>query len=520
MRFGKAFRERIARLPKAALVALAMAATAVAAVAGVLLYRTYDYVQHDNQFCMSCHLMSDPFERFARSEHRGLGCKACHQPTMVTRTTMALTQIIENPEEIATHAEVPSEACMECHVRGDPEKWRLISASAGHRVHLESTDPSLRVLECVKCHSSSVHEFAATDKTCGQAGCHEGVDVKLGKMGALQIHCASCHDFNRPVAADISRDTLAVALRPQRDQCMSCHAMRNILEDFPEHDPHAGACGACHNPHEQETPAEAVQSCATGGCHSQVDTITPMHRGLSPSVLTNCTSCHSAHEFTAQTECLQCHQDVFTRPASTVTAAVGRTTAQALRFDHARHQGVSCTSCHNSATTHGAVAIASFTECRECHHTGQVAQTCTNCHTNAELSEGVTRAQPMRIATARRTRQLDFNHSEHTSERCSACHVTGPAQSAAAVQCTACHEKHHSPNVECRACHQAPPASAHTTQAHLSCAGSGCHSPQQVQAAPRTRQLCLSCHTTLNDHMPGRNCADCHALPHPTGRTP
>jgi hypothetical protein len=517
---GKAVRERIRRLPPAVLAGLGVAAAAVVVVSGVLLYRTYDYVQHDNDFCMSCHLMQDPFERFAQSEHRGLGCKACHQPTMRVRTQMALTQIIENPEHIETHAEVPNDVCAECHVRGDPQKWQLISASAGHRVHLESTDPSLRGLNCVECHSSSVHEFAATDKTCAQAGCHEAVEVKLGRMGALTIHCASCHEFNAPVAVGMPAETLAVALRPQREQCLSCHAMRALVIDFPEphDDPHAGACGACHNPHDQLTPAQAVQSCATGGCHAQVDTITPFHRGLMPSVLSECTSCHTAHVFGATTVCLDCHGTIASGP-STVLTQLGRPTAQAMQFNHGQHMNVECASCHDSANTHGAVAISSFAECRSCHHTGAVAQTCTRCHDRRELVQPFRRVERMQIANAApTTRALSFDHRLHETEACSACHAPGPAQSAAGVTCNSCHEQHHRTDTNCRACHVTPRDAAHTTAAHRTCTGAGCHTPAPFQGVPRTRQLCLSCHQQLADHYPNRNCVDCHALP--PGRTP
>jgi hypothetical protein len=515
-RFGKTVRERVSHLPPAVLAAAAVVALAAAAVGGVLLYRTYDYVQHDNDFCMSCHLMRDPFDRFAQSEHRGLGCKACHQPTMVVRTQMALTQILENPEEIVTHAHVPNAVCAECHIRGNPEKWRLISGAAGHRVHLESQDPTLRGLQCVQCHASSLHEFSATDRTCAQSGCHETTEVRLGRMGGLTIHCVSCHDFNAPVATAIPPDTLALALRPQREECLSCHAMRVLVRDFPDHasDPHAGACGACHDPHEQTTPAQAVQSCAAGGCHSRVDTVSAFHRGLGPSVLSQCTSCHAAHVFSAPTDCLQCHQDVFRTPATLLPAArMGRPRADSLRFEHARHRDVQCTACHETERTHGAVVIASFAECRQCHHTGPVAQPCTRCHEQRELAQPYRLPQPMRIAgRAARTRQLPFNHAQHPNEPCSACHTPGLTQSVT-ISCTSCHEQHHRPEAQCRSCHDAPVPDAHTTRAHLTCSGAGCHQPPPFRGVPRTREVCLSCHTTQVDHMPRRNCVDCHVLP-------
>jgi hypothetical protein len=463
--------------------------------------------------------MADPFDRFARSEHRGLGCKACHQPTMAVRTQMALTQILEQPDELQTHAEVPNRVCEDCHVRGDPDRWRLISASAGHRIHLESQDPALRDVQCVQCHSSTVHEFAATDRTCAQSGCHETTEVRLGRMGALTIHCASCHAFSAPVATTMPAETLAVALRPQREECLSCHAMRQLVVDFPEHDVHGGACGACHNPHAQTTPAQAVESCAT--CHTRVDTLSAFHRGLRTGAVSSCTDCHTAHVFAAPTECLACHRDVLTAPPVVTTAAIGRPRADSIVFQHGQHRGVDCAACHESVTTHGQVTIASFTQCQQCHHTAPVAQPCTRCHDQRELTTTYRHPQTIRLSVAQPvTRRLPFDHRAHQTETCTACHGPTLDRSAATVSCNSCHESHHRPNTDCRACHLPPRPGAHTARAHLTCAGSGCHAPVPFQGVPRTRQLCLSCHQTLADHMPGRNCIDCHALPQPIGGAP
>ena len=57
---------------------LVLAGTSIFVAGSVTAYRTYDYIEHDNDFCMSCHLMAEPFERFGQSAHRDLGCKACH----------------------------------------------------------------------------------------------------------------------------------------------------------------------------------------------------------------------------------------------------------------------------------------------------------------------------------------------------------------------------------------------------------------------------------------------------------
>jgi nitrate/TMAO reductase-like tetraheme cytochrome c subunit len=363
---GQAIRDRVFRLPPAALVGLAAVLIGVVSVGGVLLYRTYSYVQHDNDFCLSCHLMRNPYERFSRSAHRDLGCKACHQPTLVARSTMALTQIIEQPAELQTHAEVPNERCADCHIDGDPEKWQQVAQTAGHRIHLGSDDPRLEGLQCVQCHSSSVHEFAATDRTCGQAGCHENTRVRLGKMGQLTIHCAACHNFSVPLAANAPAESVSVSLRPQQQECLSCHAMRQRVGLLPANDPHGGACGTCHDPHQQTTPAEAVQSCGNAGCHEGQDTVSPMHRSLGPGVFQQCTRCHEAHSFQPRgSVCMDCHQDIYQRTVATAgSAALVRAGRDSLTFQHGQHQPVACTRCHDTQRTHGGVlGMTSFATC-------------------------------------------------------------------------------------------------------------------------------------------------------------
>jgi hypothetical protein len=157
---GHLWKRALDRLDRASWVTLAVAGVVlvIAVGAGILAtYRTYDYVQHDNDFCTSCHLMADPFERFGESVHQELSCKACHQPRTVDRALMGIRQIVVNPEEIEEHAEVPDSRCEHCHVEGDPEVWVLINNSRGHEVHLNSADPVLQDLHCVDCHSSTVH---------------------------------------------------------------------------------------------------------------------------------------------------------------------------------------------------------------------------------------------------------------------------------------------------------------------------------------------------------------------------
>ncbi len=536
---------------------------------GYYAYRTYDYVQHDNDFCMSCHLMREPYELFARSAHQGLGCKECHQPTLVTRSRMALTQIVENPEELAAHAEVPNERCAHCHIDGDADKWRLIAGSAGHKAHLESDDPSLEGLQCVECHSTSLHEFAPIDRTCAQSGCHEDKKILLAGMSDLTIHCAACHSFLAPVNTAGARtailgDDVEAAILPDREECFSCHAMRALV-DMPRPDPHEGVCAACHNPHEQGTSAEAVRSCANAGCHTQAATLSPMHRGLQPGVLEDCTWCHKAHDFKVDgNRCLDCHQDLDRdsidarahalpdlvrphapgrqgsgehEPASWVSFALSRLPVtgvgigwwshelrqvqQLPTFSHAQHRTVDCVNCHRSQDRHGGLSVVTLDDCRGCHHRAPLADDCARCHEASEMPTGAfrqVRAVTFSVGRPDPERVMSFPHETHGTIACGICHTEGLALSAANVDCTGCHQDHHDPKADCASCHRPPPARVHpTAEAHVTCSGASCHRNPPFRPVPQTRTACLVCHQELQSHRPGRICVECHSMPSPRG---
>ena len=482
---------------------------------GYYAYRTYDYVQHDNDFCMQCHLMQEPFEAFARSAHQGLGCKACHQPNIFQRSQMGLTAVIENPDQLAKHATVPNERCAECHIDGDPEKWRQIANTAGHRVHLDSKDPALQGLQCVECHSTSVHEFAPIDRTCAQSGCHEDATIQLGEMSNLTIHCAACHNFVAPVTSDagIMASPIDEAILPGQNECLSCHVMRALVE-MPAPDPHQGDCAACHNPHAQREPAEAALSCTASGCHTEPQAITPFHRGLGTGVLGGCLNCHQAHDFGLEgSDCASCHADLAPRDPAPGQASFPE-------FAHARHAGVSCASCHASGEEHGAVSITSIEDCRGCHHTVPVARSCERCHEPADAPDftvRVTRAVAFSVGTSDPARTMTFPPAAHAQVDCASCHTEGTAKTVRPdLDCASCHERHHTPETDCASCHKAAPASAHPpSEGHVTCSGAGCHQNVPFEGLPRTRAFCLGCHQDLRDHEPGRRCEDCRALPAP-----
>lgn len=533
------WRGRLEKLPLFVLLIIGLVVVVLTGSGGYAAYQAYDYVEHDNEFCFSCHLMQEPFEAFAQSAHRGLGCKACHQPSLVERSQMGVTGIVLNPDSLTVHAEVPNDLCASCHIEGDPERWRVVAASAGHRVHLESDDPALDGLQCVECHSSGIHQFTAVDETCAQSGCHTESTVQLGAMSDLTLHCVACHTFVEPTEDVVAAEAV---LSPDASSCFACHAMREIAT-MPTPDPHEGSCGSCHNPHEQEDAGEAAGSCASVGCHQNPTDLTPHHAGLSTEVVTDCVSCHVAHDFALDgNDCMACHGDVFD-DVGALGEAVGLEGAlglddgggldswgyplpQEAGFSHGEHRDVSCLSCHDSSERHGAVLATSPEDCRSCHHEGAPPAgaeavdfdptDCRLCHDSGPHERGVlevVRALSLSVGEVP-ARSLSFEHEAHADASCVQCHEEGPLRSAETVDCVACHVEHHEPTTDCMACHVAEAGGLHRVEtAHVTCSGAGCHEAPPFESVPRERTVCLGCHQDMVDHEPGGDCVVCHALP-------
>lgn len=292
---------------KAAAVAILVAGGAVAAAAA---YQVYDYVEHDNTFCTGCHVMAEAYVRFEESPHAELGCKECHAQPKTESARQLYLWVLERPHEVGPHSPVPDIRCASCHVEGDPERWPQIAASLGHRIHFESDEPDLGELMCVTCHGVSVHEFTPAEATCGE--CHEAqATVRLGRMAAeTDLHCVTCHDFLGDEPATLPGVPEGLALMPARAQCAACHEMGALLRaEELDVDPHGAVCGACHNPHVQETPAQAVETCL--GCHEDAATVTIFHTGTHAPFLPDCTACHSAHRWEVEgVDCIACHGTV------------------------------------------------------------------------------------------------------------------------------------------------------------------------------------------------------------------
>ncbi len=573
-------------------VATGAVALVLIGVIGWFSVQSWNYMQHDNDFCSGCHVMAPAWQKFQTTKHAKLSCHQCHQQSLFASTRQLVLWVADRPGQISAHSKVPNERCITCHVKGDPARWKQIAATEGHRLHLESA--KLPGLQCVRCHGFSVHQFIPSDMTCGQAGCHTDIRIRLGRMTMVtSLHCALCHKFTRQAAAPMSvTDSVRRWLTPTRTECFSCHAMQKLLADQQlAHDPHGAVCGACHNPHTQTTAAQAVRSCARAGCHSQPEAITPLHRGLPSAALANCTMCHKPHSWkTRGGECTACHGTVPGEPmpgrVSSAPAAMPwdrlyrRLTAAMLSadpvasfargralsaaparvylasarpgarwrsrpsgssplfrlasakharrrqqpqdsqqpgfrgFSHGVHRQVACTSCHSARTAHGALLVRTLEDCMRCHHAPEPARSCTRCHRQAELPQGLSRTVTVRtsVAPAPAERKLPFNHADHPDVACGTCH-SGPPTLLTIASCTSCHVRHHTGARQCRVCHVADAYAAHDARAHLSCSGGGCHQDAAISALSWSRQLCLACHQRMSGHEPGRNCAECHRVP-------
>jgi hypothetical protein len=246
---------------------------------------------------------------------------------------------------------------------------------------------------------------------------------------------------------------------------------------------------------------------------------------VSATTLADCTGCHVPHSFRAPdrtADCTSCHA-AGGQAAVQAHATPVRRLPRNLAFRHDEHDGVACVSCHTTRTAHGAVKVGRLQDCRSCHHATPAANDCVRCHDPQELESlrhTVTRTLDIRIGSLQRpTRTLVFEHARHAAVECTACHTGVNLEAPATSDCSSCHFEHHEATANCSACHERPAAGAHDRQSHLGCGGTGCHErvPAAIEFAPRTRPLCLACHTEQRDHKPGRDCAGCHVLPPPRG---
>lgn len=471
---------------------------------------SWDYMQHANEFCTGCHIMSPSFQRFADSEHSELGCHECHRQSIFASARQLYLWVLERPEEIGPHAPVANRVCAECHIRDDPEeRWQRVAATAGHRVHLESDATALAGVMCVTCHGQEVHRFVPADQTCGQADCHAQAETRivLGTMaGQTGLHCVTCHQFTAEVPERVPVDTAFAVLVPGRSQCFSCHDMQVLMTEFDAPaDPHRAKCGACHDPHFQETPAEAFATCTAAGCHAQPETLSPFHRGIRAAVLEECGSCHAAHEWVVDgQDCAACHPRVaaagsarsaagFRHPWTGSSAGTGSRSRSSAPAPEPRSRLSAWGAAVHARGPAGDVGAA-WPSSRDLGlHGGLLPQ---------------------------QERPAPFDHGTHRSLECTACHSSADTHGAVTASGRDCFGCHHSARVTARGCE-----ACHGVTAFAVSRAVATELRLAVWDEPRRRSLpfdhaahgeleCVACHTGRTRLTAEVDCANCHLEHH------
>lgn len=483
--------------------------------------------------------MKTAFGKFQKSEHSKLQCHACHQQSIFASTKELYFWVMERPERIPAHSKVPDKICGECHITQKRDSvWQFISQTAGHQLHMQSDSASLKDVMCVSCHAREVHAFAPTDLSCKQSGCHDKVKVRLGKMAdQTSLHCATCHEFARPLNDTTSRDSSRVGLVPVKPQCFACHEMREKLEKAGlDKDPHKGRCGECHNPHKQTKAEGAIKSCATAQCHANADTLTTYHRGLGEHAIDDCAQCHKAHTWKVQgKECLSCHSTIFEdKPAKRGLLR------KAARSDPPSRVGGGARRLSGPSSDEAPSGDGWNDEWRDAggdgwtdppggeHESLGAAGDVFQQHGAAQ-----TAAPPAQEPTQRTASDSTFLHSRHKALACTTCHNIEKGHATLTVRdkaaCQSCHHARERAG-DCTKCHASRELSAsrparvtirvsvrkidstrtlsfeHARHQQQACAT--CHADGVAKTFVKQ---CGSCHR--DHHNVDRNCIACHPSP-------
>lgn len=340
-----------------------------------------------------------------------------------------------------------------------------------------------------------------------------------GVLMAFTAGWASANPTPTPALAASASDTVAVGDR----RCLTRRAEDCLPEPVPLDEPHNALCATCHNLWERGPAKETARSCSDAECHDNPQELSDFHGTVHAEALENCMGCHDPHDARIPgggQDCVQCHEAGGQR----VEWAGGdhlHVLSGDLPFRHGTHPDVSCTQCHQTGQGHGTVTVSAVDDCRSCHHDApEPGGGCQGCHGPTEMAGRilmVPRQLDIHVGTLDfPTRELPFDHGLHMDMECLQCHVQGPDPLPPADgDCSSCHAEHHTPESNCYACHLPTKEGAHTVQTHMGCTGAGCHTavPEGVARVPRTRPMCLACHTELVEHEVEKNCVDCHRLP-------
>lgn len=482
----------------------ALLVTALVGVAGIAGAWKVDRIEHDPNFCESCHVGSTKASH--ASEHKGQKCIDCHE-NRYDQNVRQWVYGLYSSTKTTPHGKFVPATCKKCHTGGNTETWHM-AKSLGHVKHvIEGEKP----LDCTKCHVWKAHEVEPDPDACGK--CHDDIQIygrhKLeGKPE--KIGCVSCHNYLSKVGGG--------AQTPSHD-CRRCHGgveksersqrYATVIEakGIPPSQIHGNlkACSLCHSPHEKDPQAHSKGSeCSR--CHAKITV--ESHETRDPAKF-DCASCHEAHgnREDLKTGCHECHEAQAKLPKSV-----------AMRHDR-------CAECHKPHDFK-----ATYAGCRDCHddQTDMLASwrsnthaECTNCHkphsAKAEEKTCITCHQKPGHRHKSCTSCHDPHQSKTATKACGGCHAQhagaverGPAKHKAQV-CGTCHQPHSMANTgaACKGCHtkQIQLVSSAKVDKHTRC--KSCH---QTHSFSADVAACKTCHKNPDTGVHTGKCSDCHAV--------
>ncbi|HEU4833653.1 MAG TPA: cytochrome c3 family protein, partial [Pyrinomonadaceae bacterium] len=329
--------------------------------------------------------------------------------------------------------------------------WRNRNSAGAFR-HETHTD-----VKCAQCHNVTAMNTTsdATQKvpvkSCGGAeGCHITATLDDGGILNYEIDqktknatfvCTKCHLAfgNRPVPAShasaIPKAAVAVSFRKVFAHAVSPDPAQADYSQF-KHDNRNHArlpCLLCHR-REDNSPQPTLPGKASH---------------------TPCTGCH-AQQFAnpASGICTICHTDA----QSGKVKAFPALRSFDARFDHAKHSGAACGSCHRRNRGGVGLTIPSrlnaHVTCFSCHTPGAQANgknisSCSTCHQLGQL---------VRTSEQARAYRVGFSHASHeASEKlgCAACHQVRAGVARGRQVSEPMPLNHHAPGraFSCASCH-------------------------------------------------------------------
>ncbi|MCK6549759.1 NapC/NirT family cytochrome c [Myxococcota bacterium] len=462
----------------------------------------YNYVNHDPRFCISCHVMNDAYDRWQTSEHSRIDCHSCHPSEMKTNLRHLYFTVVDPHAEPSQYAEVDRNTCMRCHQQGG-DRWQQVLTTAGHDVHVTQ-----RGLQCMDCHSESVHRFAAPAQIC--AKCHEKIEMHERTMEHLQ--CLQCHDF--------LADAPGAELKPGKATCWTCHGDESAQQ--------ALAMGSA------EAVRAELEAAARSGGFANVrypDTATTTAAKAEPATVDDSKGPKTAGELARK---IALGEGLALAAVSNVGAKIipraGVHGDLDCKLCHNPHKpdfdgmrsGILCQNCHEGEPFEALKSGPKEHECRGCHKPhdahGAAKEICSTCH-----SAFVT------TLTKKHADQCDTCHRPHSmkafGDDCKSCHANEAADLFTHAppqhdKCETCHEPHAPAPKEqaCTPCHATQAVLVNTAikVEHQQC--TTCHEPHG--AKPTAQSACRSCHLEhaakiRNAGVPEHeNCRSCHMTSH------